>query len=158
MPHRSGAGKQEGGNFMNERILVADDEPDIADLVCFIFKRKFPDNPLLLRAGSLEQIQKEKPDLAILDIMMPGTSGLFVCRKSGKLTPIPSSSSQLRGKKSTDQRPGHGRRRLYHQTLPPSGMVARVKAQLRRYKKYNAPREEEDILTRGAPDHQCTDS
>ena len=42
----------------------------------------------------------------------------------------------------------------------PLEMVARVKAQLRRYKKYNAPREEEDLLTRGAltinvQTHEC---
>ncbi len=67
---------------MNERILVADDEPDIADLVCLYLQNEdFQTIPCYSGREALEQIQKEKPDLAILDIMMPGTSGLFVCRK-----------------------------------------------------------------------------
>lgn len=137
---------------MNERILVADDEPDIADLVClYLQNENFQTIPCYSGREALEQIQKEKPDLAILDIMMPGTSGLFVCRKIRETDAYPVIFLTAKGEE-IDQINGLAMGADDYITKPfrPLEMVARVKAQLRRYKKYNAPREEEDILTRGA--------
>ena len=77
---------------MNERILVADDEPDIADLVClYLQNENFQTIPCYSGREALEQIQKEKPDLAILDIMMPGLDGLSVLqyiREEGNVIPV----------------------------------------------------------------------
>ena len=58
---------------MNERILVADDEPDIADLVClYLQNENYETRVCYSGQEALEEIRREKPDLAILDIMMPG--------------------------------------------------------------------------------------
>ena len=74
---------------MNERILVADDEPDIADLVClYLQNENYETRVCYSGQEALEEIRREKPDLAILDIMMPGVSGLTVCREIRKKTPI----------------------------------------------------------------------
>ena len=62
-------------------VLVADDDRDIRDLVAF----------KLTQAGywvltvadgtvALSTLLEQRPDLAVLDVMMPGLSGLDVCR------------------------------------------------------------------------------
>ena len=137
---------------MNERILVADDEPDIADLVClYLQNENFQTVSCYSGREALESIQKEKPDLAILDIMMPGASGLTVCRKIRETDSYPIIFLTARGEE-IDQINGLALGADDYITKPfrPLEMVARVKAQLRRYKKYNAPKEEDGILTRGA--------
>jgi phosphate regulon transcriptional regulator PhoB len=64
-----------------KRILVVDDEKDIVELVAFNLERE---GMAVLRAfdgeQALEMIQRRKPDLLILDLMLPGLSGLDVCR------------------------------------------------------------------------------
>ena len=75
---------------MNERILVADDEPDIADLVClYLQNENYETRVCYSGQEALEEIRREKPDLAILDIMMPGVSGLTVCREIRKKDTYP---------------------------------------------------------------------
>ena len=67
---------------MDEKILVADDEKEIADLVELYLKnegfrvQKCYDGTEALRAAEQEQY-----DLAVLDIMLPGASGLEICRR-----------------------------------------------------------------------------
>jgi two-component system phosphate regulon response regulator PhoB len=66
-------------------VLLAEDDADIRLLVTFKLKkaghqvRAFGDGPSAL-AGAREN----PPDLAVLDIMMPGMSGLEVCRELRK--------------------------------------------------------------------------
>lgn len=66
---------------MNNRILIADDEPDVVNLVGTNLANagfqvsKAGDGPTALAAA-----RREMPALAVLDVMMPGMSGLDVCR------------------------------------------------------------------------------
>lgn len=64
---------------MTTRIVVADDDPDIRRLIVFTLKRRGYD---VLEAGAgdtaLDLIRSERPDLAVLDVMMPGMSGVEV--------------------------------------------------------------------------------
>ena len=61
------------------RIVVADDDPDIRRLVAFTLRRR---GHTVLEAASgdvaLALISDELPDLAVLDMMMPGLTGLEV--------------------------------------------------------------------------------
>ena len=73
-------------------ILVVDDDKDIVDLVKYNL-RKEGFNVLTARdgAGALE-LANQKPDLVILDVMMPGVNGWEVVKKlkaSPKTSPIP---------------------------------------------------------------------
>jgi DNA-binding response OmpR family regulator len=63
------------------RILVAEDDTDIADLIAH-YVRKAGWEPLVVASGNaaLKAAQDEAPDLVVLDIMLPGLSGLEVCR------------------------------------------------------------------------------
>ena len=63
-----------------KKILIADDEPDILEIIQFnlkaegyeVFTAKNGDE-------AIEQAKKHQPDLIILDIMMPGKNGIDVC-------------------------------------------------------------------------------
>ena len=63
------------------KILVVEDEPDIRKLVHYNLVQ---DHYKVIEAESGDQalklIQRDKPSLVILDLMMPGMSGLEVCR------------------------------------------------------------------------------
>ena len=75
------------------KILLIEDEEDIADLIKLQaelsgYKLHVESNG----TNGLRAIEREKPDLIILDIMLPGQSGLDVCRKlknSSDLKDIP---------------------------------------------------------------------
>ena len=64
------------------RIVVADDDRDILDLVVFKLSQAGYDViGVSDGVAALAAIEAEPPRLAILDVMMPGLSGLDVLRK-----------------------------------------------------------------------------
>lgn len=62
------------------KILVVDDEPDVVE---FIERTLRPEGFEVISAsdgmGALDMVDSEKPDLVLLDIMMPVMSGYEVC-------------------------------------------------------------------------------
>jgi CheY-like chemotaxis protein len=75
------------------RIVVADDDADILRLVAFVLRRG---GHTVLEAQSWEEaldlIRRERPDLAVLDLRMPGLDGLQVVRALGQddtVEPLP---------------------------------------------------------------------
>lgn len=75
---------------MGYRILIADDEAEIRDVLHLYLEK---DGYEVLEAAdgleAMEKIQKEKPDLVILDIMMPGLDGYRVLRNIRENNNIP---------------------------------------------------------------------
>jgi DNA-binding response OmpR family regulator len=66
----------------HNRILVADDDEDIRDLVLFkLSQAGFDVRAVNDGAAALAATEAEPPDLAILDVMMPGLSGIDVLRR-----------------------------------------------------------------------------
>jgi two-component system response regulator VicR len=66
---------------MPDRVLVVDDERDILNLTKMILERK--GYQVIVTPHSDEALSKadaETPDLILLDLVMPGKSGLEVCR------------------------------------------------------------------------------
>jgi len=66
---------------MSARILVADDDPKQAELIRLYLERD-GHSVLTVPNGrlALEQCRSRKPDLLVLDVMMPLVDGLDVCR------------------------------------------------------------------------------
>jgi two-component system phosphate regulon response regulator PhoB len=72
---QNGAAESAGG----ERILVVDDEPDIVALVVYhLAKAGFRISTASNGADALRIAQQDRPALVVLDLMLPGMSGLEV--------------------------------------------------------------------------------
>lgn len=64
------------------KVLIVDDEPDILDLLAYNLETEGYE---VLRANNgseaLEIVQKTKPDLILMDVMMPELDGIETCRR-----------------------------------------------------------------------------
>lgn len=64
-----------------QKILIADDEPDIIEIVSYnLSKEGFEVFTAADGNEALQQARQHHPDLIILDIMMPGKTGVEVCQ------------------------------------------------------------------------------
>ena len=67
---------------MNEKILVVDDEPNIVVSLEFLFKREGYTVVVAYDGQeAMDAIARERPDLVLLDIMMPKKTGYEVCQE-----------------------------------------------------------------------------
>lgn len=117
------------------KILVADDEKEIRNLLRLYLENESyevveaADGP-----STLELIRKEKPDLCLLDIMMPGLDGLQVMKKIREDSNIPILIISAR---TADAERILGLNLGADDYIPkpfnPLEVVARVKSQLRRF-------------------------
>lgn len=77
---------------MRGKILVVDDEEALVRLLTYnLNKEGFITIPAYDGVEALQKITEEKPDLIILDLMLPGKDGLEICREvraQGVKTPI----------------------------------------------------------------------
>jgi two-component system phosphate regulon response regulator PhoB len=65
-----------------ERILVVDDEPDLLELVRFnLSQAGFEVETAQGGQEGLEKAQRRRPDLVVLDLMLPDLPGTEVCRR-----------------------------------------------------------------------------
>lgn len=134
---------------MKEKILIVDDEKEIADLVALYLESEgFTVFKCYEAQTALACIQKESLDLAILDVMLPGISGFQICRRIREAHRYPVIMLTAKGEEM-DKITGLTIGADDYITKPflPLELVARVKAQLRRYKQYNVGPEEEAVLT-----------
>src|SRR5262249_46179827 len=71
----------ENGRAGRRRVLVAEDEQDVAELIRYHLAKDGYD-PVLAKTGreALEQVRCAQPDLILLDIMIPEMNGWEVCR------------------------------------------------------------------------------
>lgn len=68
-----------------KRILVVDDDPDLVETVSMMLEAKgFSPFPAYGGIEGLEKARKEKPDLIVLDVMMPDKDGYAVCNELKK--------------------------------------------------------------------------
>ena len=134
---------------MSEKILVVDDEHDIADLLeVYLKNENYTVYKYYSAMEALECIEREELDLAILDIMLPGVDGFSICQKIRERYTYPIIMLTAKDEE-TDKITGLTLGADDYVTKPfrPLELVARVKAQLRRYKKYSPVSEVETQKT-----------
>jgi len=132
---------------MNEFIAVVDDEPDIVELITLHLKKAGFKSAGFFEAKSfLDSLEKQVPDLVLLDLMLPDIDGLEVCkllRRKEEWASIPVVMVTARGDES-DKILGLELGADDYITKPFSAkeLVARVKTVLRRQ---TAPAESKKI-------------
>ena len=64
------------------KLMIVDDEPQNLELFGCVFETEDDIETVLCESGdkALEKLKTFKPDVILLDIMMPGTDGIEVCR------------------------------------------------------------------------------
>lgn len=136
---------------MSEIILVVEDDKNISDLLEIYLKNEGYDVITTCSTEeAMESCIKKKFDLAIIDVMLPGKDGFYLCSELRKhhnfpiimLTAKSDESSKITGLTM-------GADDYITKPFLPLEVMARVKAQIRRYKKYNFQEEkaEETLLT-----------
>jgi len=132
-----------------EKILVVDDEKEIAELIRD-YLRAEGFEVFLAHDGeeAVNCFREHKPQLVVLDIMLPKMDGTEVCRIIRDESNIP--ILMVSAKKSDVDKIlalGLGADDYMTKPFSPGEMVARVKAQLRRFTKLSAlPEEKEKLL------------
>lgn len=147
---------------MKEKILIVDDEKEIADLIELYLKSEdYTVYKYFTAAGALDYIEKHPADLAILDVMLPGMSGFDLCGKIREKYNYPVIMLTAKGEE-IDKITGLALGADDYMTKPfrPLELIARVKAQLRRYKRYNTGADDDDViavsgLVLNARTHEC---
>lgn len=154
---------------MNEKILVVDDEKEIADLVeLYLGNEGYQVKKFYSALPALDYARTGEPDLAILDVMLPDMDGFTLCQRirEEQLYPIIMLTARV---EDMDKITGLTLGADDYITKPfnPLELVARVKTQLRRYTRYNSAaqgsqsrREAEELDIRGLrvsrESHKCT--
>ena len=124
---------------MSLNILVVDDEKEIADLI-EVYLKNDNYNVYKFYTGkeALKCLDKVTPDLAILDVMLPDIDGFSICKTIRKkyFFPIILLTAKV---DDIDKITGLAMGADDYITKPfnPLELTARVKSQLRRYKRYN---------------------
>ena len=75
---------------MPSRILIVDDEPNILGTVSPLLRARGYEvfSAMSGRAG-LDAVERDKPDLIVLDLGLPDMDGVDVCRQMRQATSVP---------------------------------------------------------------------
>lgn len=118
---------------MNARILVVDDDTALAEMIGIVLKSEgFEPHFCATGDGAVEAFRSVRPDLILLDLMLPGKDGLEVCREIREESGVP--IVMLTAKSDTmDVVKGleSGADDYVPKPFKPKELVARVRARLR---------------------------
>lgn len=150
---------------MSINILVVDDEQSIADLVeVYLQSEGFKIYKFYNGKDAYRCVQSEQLDLAILDVMLPDMDGFTLCQKIREKHKFPVIMLTAK-EEEIDKITGLTLGADDYITKPfrPLELIARVKAQLRRFTQYNSSRSEKEEhliafsgLVMNLDTHECT--
>ena len=131
------------------RVLVVDDDPALAEMLGIVLRGEGIE-PAFVADGdaALGAFRRERPDLVLLDLMLPGTDGLEVCRQIRAESGVPIIMLTAKSD-TTDIVVGleHGADDYVVKPFKPREVVARIRARLRTHEQ-----SEPETLTIGPPD------
>jgi DNA-binding response OmpR family regulator len=122
------------GHHMSSKVLVVDDEAHIVELArIYLTREGYEVEGVADGSQALARFGQVKPDLVVLDIMMPGADGLAICKEIRKQSQVPIIMLTARDE-VTDKVVGLEVGADDYLTKPfhPQELVARAKALLRR--------------------------
>ncbi|MBT2684985.1 response regulator transcription factor [Bacillus sp. ISL-37] len=129
-------------------ILIVEDEREIAELVRDYLEAEGYRSVLAFDGhDGLSQFIEHRPTVAVLDVMLPRMDGIELCRRIRAESNIPIIIMSAK-KSDTDKIIGLGIGADDYVTKPfsPGELVARIKAQLRRFKHLSVPKETENTI------------
>ncbi len=131
---------------MPSRVLVVEDDPDIAELVALHLGRAgFETDIVTSGTDVLPRLRERLPDLLVLDLMLPGLSGEEICRlirADQRLAPVP--IVMLTARAEEENRVAGldlGADDYVTKPFSPRELVARVRAVLRRTRPLDVTKE-----------------
>ena len=126
-----------------QRILIVDDDANIAELISLYLMKECYET-MIVGDGeeALKRFPEFKPNLVLLDLMLPGMDGYQVCRELRSSSQVPIIMLSAKGE-VFDKVLGLelGADDYMEKPFDSKELVARAKAVLRRYKPSNAPTE-----------------
>jgi two-component system response regulator MtrA len=118
---------------MTGRVLVVDDDPALAEMLGIVLRGEGFE-PAFVSDGdaALGAFRREKPDVVLLDLMLPGTDGIEVCRQIRAESGVPIVMLTAKGD-TTDVVLGleSGADDYVVKPFKPKELIARVRARLR---------------------------
>ena len=129
-------------------ILIVEDEREIAELVRdYLEAEGFGSILAYDGLDGLKQFNEHHPTVAVLDVMLPKMDGIELCRRIRAESNIPIIIMSAK-KSDTDKIIGLGIGADDYVTKPfsPGELVARIKAQLRRFKHLSVQKEPENVI------------
>ncbi|WP_079911129.1 response regulator transcription factor [Paenibacillus sp. 32352] len=132
-----------------EKILIVDDEPEIIELIrLYLIKEGYEVISTDSGTGAMEYMEQHKPDMVILDVLLPGMDGIEICRQIRRNYDIPILFISCKSE-DMDIILGLSIGGDDYVTKPfsPSQLVARVKAHLRRKQQLDQQKEESQQLS-----------
>ncbi len=126
-----------------QKILVVDDDEHIAELISlYLIREGYETKEIYNGTDAVKAAEDFKPDLIMLDIMLPGMDGYGVCREIRKTSNVPIIMLTAKGD-TIDKVLGLelGADDYIVKPFDPKELTARVKAVLRRYEKTDSPKD-----------------
>ncbi|WP_145228205.1 MtrAB system response regulator MtrA [Rudaeicoccus suwonensis] len=119
---------------MDGRVLVVDDDPSLAEMLGIILRNEGLDVSHCADGGqAMYAFREHKPDVVLLDVMLPGMDGIEVCRRIRAESTVP--IVMLTARTDTIDVVGgleSGADDYITKPFKPQELVARVRARLRR--------------------------
>ncbi|HEY8984738.1 MAG TPA: response regulator transcription factor [Streptomyces sp.] len=134
-----------------KRVLVVDDDPTVSEVVAgYLHRAGFAVDVAADGPTAVESARTERPDLVVLDLMLPGMDGLEVCRRLRTAGPLPVIMLTARGDEE-DRVLGLevGADDYVTKPFSPRELVLRVESVLRRAGALRAGHAEEPWLRAG---------
>jgi two-component system, OmpR family, response regulator MtrA len=123
------------------RILVVDDDASLAEMLTIVLRQEGFESRMVARGDeALEAFRSYRPDLVLLDLMLPGRDGIDVCKEIRAESGVPIVMLTAKGD-TVDVVVGleSGADDYVVKPFKPKELVARIRARIRRF---DAPTQE----------------